>query len=45
MIDTFRSIGHHFAKMDPLYLEQNMDAFGRLPQEAISPAEFGYKEE
>jgi 2-oxoglutarate dehydrogenase complex dehydrogenase (E1) component-like enzyme len=31
MIDTYRTIGHQFAKIDPLELPQNKDVHGRLP--------------
>ena len=31
MIDTYRTIGHQFAKIDPLDLPQNKDLHGRLP--------------
>ena len=31
MIDNFRTVGHHFAKIDPLSLNQNQNIFGRVP--------------
>lgn len=31
MIDTYRTIGHQFAKIDPLELPQNKVLHGRLP--------------
>jgi len=36
MIDTYRTIGHQFAKIDPLDLPQNKDLHGRLPENSLS---------
>ena len=43
MIDSYRSIGHQFAKVDPLYLPQNKNLYGRLPEESIQPEAFGFE--
>jgi 2-oxoglutarate dehydrogenase complex dehydrogenase (E1) component-like enzyme len=43
MIDTYRSIGHHFAKLDPLYFPQNKDLFGKISPESIAPSSFGFQ--
>jgi 2-oxoglutarate dehydrogenase complex dehydrogenase (E1) component-like enzyme len=43
MIDTYRTIGHQFAKIDPLDLPQNKDLHGRLPEDSLSATNFGYK--
>ncbi len=32
MIDTYRSIGHQFGKIDPLDLNKNKKLHGRLPE-------------
>jgi 2-oxoglutarate dehydrogenase E1 component len=45
MIDTYRSIGHQFARIDPLELPRNKDLHGRLNEELLSAASFGYKAE
>lgn len=45
MIDTYRSIGHQFAKLDPLELPQNKQLHGRLPAHSLEATEFGYKRE
>lgn len=45
MIDTYRSIGHQFAKLDPLELPQNKQLHGRLPDHSLDATEFGYKKE
>lgn len=42
MIDTYRSTGHRFAKIDPLYLVQSMNLFGRLDPEIIAAEAFGF---
>lgn len=44
MIETYRSIGHQFAKIDPLYLPQNKNLYGRLPDDALKASSFGFEE-
>ena len=36
MIDAYRSVGHHFAKIDPLYLPQHQNVHGKVSQHDIS---------
>jgi 2-oxoglutarate dehydrogenase complex dehydrogenase (E1) component-like enzyme len=43
MIDGYRSIGHQFAKIDPLDLPQNKNLPGRLPDSYLSATDFGYR--
>lgn len=38
MIDSYRTLGHHFAKLDPLYLSQNHDVFGEIPANSLEAA-------
>ena len=45
MIDTYRAIGHNFAKIDPLYLPQNKDLFGRPAENSLEASQFGYQKE
>jgi 2-oxoglutarate dehydrogenase E1 component len=45
MIDTYRTIGHQFAKIDPLDLGQNKDLHGRLPEDSLAATQFGYRKE
>ena len=45
MIDAYRSLGHHFAKTDPLYFPQNKDLFGKLPPNSLAASSFGYQED
>jgi 2-oxoglutarate dehydrogenase complex dehydrogenase (E1) component-like enzyme len=42
MIDGYRSIGHQFAKVDPLQLAKNKNRFERLADANIAPSAFGY---
>jgi len=44
MIDAYRTIGHHFAKLDPLYFPKNQDLFGKIDPEQIAPSAFGFQE-
>jgi 2-oxoglutarate dehydrogenase complex dehydrogenase (E1) component-like enzyme len=44
MIETYRSIGHQFAKIDPLDLPQNKNLFGRLPDDVLKASAFGFEE-
>lgn len=44
MIDTYRSVGHQFAKIDPLYLPQNKNLHGRLPDDVLKASAFGFEE-
>lgn len=45
MIEGYRSLGHHFAKLDPLYLPQNKDLFGKLDPKCLAASSFGYQED
>lgn len=43
MIDAYRTIGHQFAKIDPLELPQNKLLHGRLPEDSLTAEQFGYR--
>ena len=45
MLDYYRAIGHNFAKIDPLYLPQNKDLFGRPAENSLEASQFGYQAE
>jgi len=36
MIDSYRSVGHQFAKVDPLNLSSNKNVYGRLDESVLS---------
>ena len=42
MIDTYRMIGHHFAKIDPLYLPVCKKLPGQISKDSLSPTNFGF---
>jgi 2-oxoglutarate dehydrogenase complex dehydrogenase (E1) component-like enzyme len=42
MIEGYRSFGHQFAKIDPLYLPQNKNLHGKLHEDSIKATSFGF---
>lgn len=42
MIEGYRSFGHQFAKIDPLYLPQNKNLHGKLHDDSIKSTSFGF---
>ena len=42
MIDSYRAIGHRFAKLDPLDLPQNKKLNSLLPDDVLDASSFGY---
>ena len=43
MIEGYRSFGHQFAKIDPLYLPQNKNLHGKLHEDSLKASSFGFE--